>query len=138
MAVGLGVGILLIVPYFAAITSGNLLFITLTLWLSFGSICSYFAVLASFLAYAFPPQIRYSGISLSYQLCSSLIGGPTAFIAQWVLNASGNNPWAVAVFYAALLIATLTGCVLLGRVIARRDTASAPSAEVASTYPTTA
>ncbi|MFE2969258.1 MFS transporter [Streptomyces sp. NPDC059340] len=120
MLVGLGIALVFTVPYFAAISHGNLLLITLTMYVSFGSICAYFAVLASFLVYAFPSRIRYSGVSMAYQFCSALIGGPTALIAQWILNSSGNNPWAVAVFYAVLMLLTIGGALGLHRIMSRR------------------
>ena len=126
--VSLTTALVFTVPYFAAISSGDLLLITLAMYVSFGSICAYFAVLASFLAYAFPAKIRFSGISISYQLCSSLIGGPTAFIAQWILNSTGNNPWAVAVFYASLVIVTIGGAIGLHIVVRRRHAVESPLA----------
>lgn len=57
---------------------------------------------------------------MAYQFCSALIGGPTALIAQWILNSSGNNPWAVAVFYAALMLLTIGGALGLHRIMSRR------------------
>lgn len=119
--VGLGIALAFTVPYFMALEAGHLLFIALMIYVSYGSVCMYFAVLASYLAYAFPPRVRYSGISISYQLCSALIGGSTAFVAQWILTATDNNPWGVAVFYAAMLILTIVGVIGLQVVTRRRQ-----------------
>lgn len=117
---GLGIALAFTVPYFLAIQMGHLVFIAAMVYVSFGSICMYFAVFSTFLAYAFPANIRYSGMSISYQMCSALIGGSTAFVAQWILTTSGNNPWAVAVYYAALTIATIIGVIGLHIVSSRR------------------
>ncbi|MDA3623865.1 MFS transporter [Saccharopolyspora sp. WRP15-2] len=88
----------------------------------------YYAVLAGFLARAFTSRVRYTGISLSYQLCSTLIGGTTPFAAQALLTAGGSI-WPVVGFYAALLLIT-TGCVAaLARATARRTSrVQAPAA----------
>src|SRR5699024_5671927 len=37
--------------------------------------CLYYAALAGMLASRFPARVRYTGISLSYQLCGTLLGG---------------------------------------------------------------
>lgn len=133
MVIGLGIALGLTVPYFFAIEQGNLLLISVMVYLSYGSITMYFAVLASFLAYVFPANVRYSGMSIAYQLCSSLIGGSTAFIAQWILTSSGGNPWPVGAFYAALIGATIIGVVGLHRVSRRREMA----VEISAAHPTT-
>lgn len=70
----------------------------------------YYAVLAGFLARAFPGHVRYTGISLSYQLCSTLIGGTTPLAAQALLTVGGGSIWPAAGFYAVLLLVT-TACV---------------------------
>ncbi|WP_311258472.1 MFS transporter [Microbacterium sp. WCS2018Hpa-9] len=119
--IGLGLSLVFAVPFFAAIDSANVVLIAVMLYVSFAGVTIYFAVYASFLAYAFPPELRYSGVSLAYQLCSSVIGGSTPLVAQWILNASGNNPWAVMAYYVALLLATTGGVIGLYRVGYRRQ-----------------
>ena len=42
------------------------------------------------LARAFPTKVRYSGLSISYQLCSLLVGGATPLLAQGILNSTGS------------------------------------------------
>ncbi|PBO26638.1 MFS transporter, partial [Streptomyces albidoflavus] len=37
----------------------------------------YYAALAGMLASRFPAHLRYTGISLCYQLCGTLLGGTT-------------------------------------------------------------
>ncbi|HWU08550.1 MAG TPA: MFS transporter [Streptomyces sp.] len=80
----------------------------------------YYAVLAGFLAAAFPSRVRYTGISLAYQLCSTLIGGTTPMAAQALLTWGSGSIWPVVAFYVVLLLMT-AGCVAaLARVTARR------------------
>lgn len=50
----------------------------------------FYGAIAGILARAFPANIRYTGLSLAYQLCSLLVGGGTPVLAQWMLNNSGS------------------------------------------------
>jgi len=109
----------LVVPFFLAIQSANPLAITVTVYLSIIGVCAYYALLATTLAAAFPANVRYTGVSLAYQLCSSIVGGSTPLIAQWILNNSNGSPWGVAAFYAVLLAATIAGVWGLRRVVAK-------------------
>ncbi|TYB64878.1 MHS family MFS transporter [Nonomuraea sp. PA05] len=108
--------ILVAVPMFLLITTGDGPMIAIALALSVVTGASYYALLAGFLAQAFPVRVRYTGISLSYQLCSTIIGGSTPLVAQWLLTSGGGSHWPVVGHYVALLVLTL-GCVL---ALARR------------------
>jgi len=46
----------------------------------------YYAVLAAYLPRVFPVHIRYTGISLSFQLCGAIFGGTTPLIGILILN----------------------------------------------------
>jgi MFS family permease len=116
---GLAFAIAMAVPYFWAILSGNLIVIGIAQSLTMIGVCTYYAMLASFLAAAFPVRYRYTGVSLAYQLCSTLIGGSTPLLAQWILNSTGGSPWGVAAFYGVSLLATMAGVFFLGRVVRR-------------------
>lgn len=128
MLAGLWLSVLLIVPYFLAIQAADPVWITVTLYVTILGSTAYYALLATFLASAFPARIRYSGVSLAYQLCATIFGGSTPLIAQWILNSSGGSVWAVAVFYAAMVLITLGGVWALSRQIAKQtDALPAPA-----------
>lgn len=93
--------------YFIAIQSADALFIGAMLVISTLGACAYYAMLATALSNAFSTRIRYTGVTLAYQLCSMIFGGSTSFLAQWLLNTSG--PWAVMSFYLALVALTIFG-----------------------------
>jgi MFS family permease len=116
MAGALAGNILVAVPMFLLITSRDALLVGVALALSVVTGASYYALLANFLAQAFPVRVRYTGISVSYQLCSTIIGGSTPLVAQWLLISGGGSHWPVVGYYIALLVLTL-GCVL---ALARR------------------
>jgi MFS family permease len=78
-----------------------------------------YAILAGLLAQAFPAQIRYTGISLSYQLCSALIGGTAPMVGQWLYGASGESIVPVAGYQMALVGVSLVCSLLVLRRASR-------------------
>ncbi|HCA88602.1 MAG TPA: MFS transporter [Streptomyces sp.] len=73
--------------------------------------CLYYAALAGMLASRFPAHLRYTGISLCYQLCGTLLGGTTPIIGQFLLNRSGSI--AAVIVYAVFQVLLTLGCMLL-------------------------
>ncbi|WP_409180819.1 MFS transporter [Amycolatopsis sp. VS8301801F10] len=73
--------------------------------------CLYYAALAGMLASRFPAHVRYTGISLSYQLCGTLLGGTTPVVGQYLLNVSGSI--AAVLAYAIFQVLLTLGCMLL-------------------------
>lgn len=103
----LGAQAVLVLPMFWLVNTGNIFAIALGLGLSMIAGCGYYAVLAGFLAQAFPVEVRYTGVSFAYQASSTLIGGTTPLLAQAFLNAAG---WGgVAGFNIALVAVTIAG-----------------------------
>ncbi|MEV5544026.1 MFS transporter [Saccharopolyspora shandongensis] len=78
---------------------------------------AYFAVLAGFLTHAFPARIRYTGISLAYQLSATLIGGSVPLIAQSLLSSGGIG--LVVAYHVGLIVLTLVCVAALGRRTAK-------------------
>ncbi len=120
MVVSLLANVVVTIPMFLLIGSARPLLVFCGIALAVVCGAGYYAVLAGFLARAFPSRVRYTGISLSYQLCSTLIGGTTPLIAQSVLTSGGGSIWPVAVFYAVLLLVTTVCVAALGRAGERR------------------
>jgi predicted MFS family arabinose efflux permease len=121
MTVSLLGGIIVAVPMFLLLSTRVpiLAFVGLAVSVVMGS--GYYAVLAGFLVSAFAPRVRYTGISLSYQLCATLIGGTTPLFAQYLLTSSGSI-WPVAGLYIALLALTVSCVAGLGSYSRRRAT----------------
>ncbi|MEE2056947.1 MFS transporter [Rhodococcus artemisiae] len=70
----------------------------------------FYGAIAGILARAFPANIRYSGLSAAYQLCSLIVGGGTPVLAQWILNSSGSVTGvaiAAGMYAAVSLVCTL-------------------------------
>ncbi|MGW5641515.1 MFS transporter [Saccharopolyspora sp. NPDC003752] len=73
--------------------------------------CLYYAALAGMLASRFPAHVRYTGISLCYQMCGTLLGGTTPIVGQFLLNLSGSITAVIA--YAIFQVVLTLGCMLL-------------------------
>jgi len=129
ITVALAGNVVLAVPMFLAIGTRAPLLIFLAIAVTVVAGSAYYAVLAGFLANAFAPRVRYTGISLSYQLCSTLIGGTTPLIAQWLLTTSGSI-WPVAGFKIGLIVLTAVCVVGLARYGRRHAAAPAVTATV--------
>jgi len=72
--------------------------------------CLYYAALAGMLASRFPAHVRYTGISLCYQLCGTLLGGTTPIVGQFLLNQTGSI--VMVIVYAVFQVVLSMGCML--------------------------
>lgn len=98
--------------------------------------CLYYAALAGMLASRFPARLRYTGISLCYQLCGTLLGGTTPIIGQFLLNRTGSITAVIA--YAVLQVALTLGCMLLLLKRPNHDEQAAEPVAAPRTVPVTA
>ncbi|MGV9699398.1 MFS transporter [Streptomyces sp. NPDC003470] len=95
---------------FMLIASGNYALAMLGVVVATVPHCLYYAALAGLLASRFPAHLRYTGISLSYQLCGTILGGTTPIIGQFLLNQSGSIATVIA--YALFQVALTLVCML--------------------------
>jgi hypothetical protein len=80
-----------------------------------------YAPQASFVAELFGTRVRYSGLSLGYQLASVIAGGLSPFIAMSLLSHTGrSSPIAL---YIILMAAVTTISVYLAAETAHKDIA---------------
>lgn len=73
--------------------------------------CLYYAALAGMLASRFPAHVRYTGISLCYQLCGTILGGTTPIVGQFLLTRTGSINAVIG--YAVFQVVLTLGCMLL-------------------------
>ena len=71
-----------------------------------------YAVQSSYLSEAFPTEIRYTGVSVSYQLASVLWSAPSSFIAVWLFAGTGTI-YAVSAFVAVGALLSLLSLLAL-------------------------
>jgi len=66
-----------------------------------------YGVTGAILAELFVPHVRYSGISLGYQMAAMLGGAPAPIIATYLIHSSSGAPWSVATYAASSSVITL-------------------------------
>ena len=86
-----GIGALLIAaiiyPAFWAIQTGSWLALTIVLVIALGVVYPLmYGSMAAFYAELFPPETRYSGISIVYQVSGIFASGMTPFILTWLIG----------------------------------------------------
>ena len=93
-------------PFFWLIdtSSSALLFLSLVLALSVGHAAMY-APQASFFAELFGTRVRYSGLSVGYQLASVLAGGFSPIIAIGLLQQTGSS-WPISLYIIGMAVIT--------------------------------
>ncbi len=68
--------------------------------------------MTAFFSELFGTRVRYSGISMGYQLSAILGGGLAPIIATSLVVAGGGDPWPVAAYMVALCVITLVSVLL--------------------------
>ena len=96
-------------PFFLLVNTQSPVYITLALVLAVAiGHAAMYGPQAAFFSELFGTRVRYSGISLGYQLASPFAGGLAPIIAALLLKWSAGNPWPVAVYLAFTAGITLT------------------------------
>ncbi|NMR31508.1 MFS transporter [Arthrobacter sp. SF27] len=83
--------ILLTVPAFSLLGTGNFLVIVLVQILLGAMLTLNDGTLPSFLAEMFPTRVRYSGFAVSFNLSNALFGGTAPMMATLLIAATANN-----------------------------------------------
>jgi MFS family permease len=103
-------------PMFVLVSSAEPSKIILGIALAVVCMASFYAVIAGFVSGMFPTRVRYTAISLAYQVCGALAGGLTPLIGTWLAHQYVGQWWPMALFYS-LIAGTSLVCVL---ALARR------------------
>jgi hypothetical protein len=73
------------------------------------------------MTYAFPRHLRYSGISIAYQLCATIAGGTTPIIGTMIAQRFQGQWVPLALFFTVLSAVSLIGIRGLARHQNGRD-----------------
>lgn len=76
----------------------------------------YYAAMAGALAKAFPAQVRYTGLSLSYQICGMVSAGTTPILGQFLLGATGSILSVVVLGIVHVIITLVCALMLVSRM----------------------
>jgi MFS family permease len=104
---------------FALVESGRVVSMVIGIALAVVCMASFYSVIAGFVSGIFPTRVRYSGISLAYQVCGAVAGGLTPLVGTWLAHRNTGQWWPLAVFYTCLAGISLVCIVALD---ARRAT----------------
>lgn len=97
-----------IIPYFWLLNQGSYALAIFAVVLGFGIIwSSYGSVLGTLFAESFPPDVRYTGVSLGYQVGAAIVGGPLPLIATWLLAQYGGSYIPISFFIIACAVVSL-------------------------------
>ena len=111
--------ILLTVPAFMLLDTGNFLVIVLVQVLLGGMLTLNDGTLPSFLAELFPTRVRYSGFAVSFNLSNALFGGTAPFVATLLIGMTHSKLAPGWYLMAAAVVS-------LAAVLCARETFKAP------------
>ena len=109
---GMTAMMMLSIPVFYLLATGNVMLITAGMVLMSVLIAIMYAPLNAYMVSLFPHQYRYSGFGISFNIGISLFGGTTPLVMMWLVNKTGNfiAPAWYYVFGAFVGLASLVIC----------------------------
>ncbi len=109
-------------PYamFNLVDLGSLSSITLGIGVAVLFMGAYYAVIAGFVSDSFPTAIRYTGISMAYQLSGAIFGGLTPMLGTVLAENFKGQWWPLALLFSAISLLSLVSVLLLGAYGQRR------------------
>ncbi|MBA8823947.1 MFS family permease [Saccharopolyspora lacisalsi] len=102
--------LVLLPAMFLLINTGSLLWASVGMAVATFPHAMYYSALAGVLSQVFPVEIRYTGMSLCYQLCTTLFAGTAPIVAQFLLARTGSI-WPVVALGLGYVVLTVL-CVL--------------------------
>jgi MFS family permease len=106
-------------PMFVLVSSGQGPLIVLGIALAAACMASFYAVIAGYVSGMFDTRVRYTAISLAYQICGAIAGGLTPLIGTWLAHTFTGQWWPMAVFYTLIATISLVCVLALARQYAR-------------------
>jgi len=100
-------------PMFLLVQGGNEMSMTLGIAIAVVCMSSFYSVIAGFVSGVFPTRVRYSAISLSYQVCGAIAGGLTPLVGTWLAHQYVGQWLPLAIFYTCLAAVSLLSIVAL-------------------------
>jgi metabolite-proton symporter len=105
-----GTVLLLIIayPYFLMIETGSTILVVLASVIALSiAHASVYGPMSAYFAELFSTRVRYSGVSIGYQLASIIGGGAGPLISIYLVGATGGEFWPVVAWMVLLCIITL-------------------------------
>jgi MFS family permease len=93
-------------PMFALVSTGSTILVLLAVPLCYAGSNAVFALNSSLVSMVFPTRIRYTGISVSFQVAAMISAAPAPFLATWLQSVAGGASWPVVCYL--VLLATIS------------------------------
>lgn len=102
-------------PYvmFNLVDMGSRSSLTLGVGLAVLFIGAYYAVIAGYVSDSFPTRIRYTGISMAYQLSGAIFGGLTPIVGTILAQSFKGQWWPLALLFSALSLLSMLSVLFL-------------------------
>jgi len=113
MLLSCGLGLIMAFAYFPMLNTGNIWVVFLAMTLFLGALQIQSGVQPAFFAEPFPTNMRYSGSALAYTGANLVAGGPTPFVAAWLLQWAHGGTWVLTGF-CVIVIGCSTVAYLIG------------------------
>lgn len=98
-------------PMFLLVETKNIVLMTAGITLAVVSLSALYAVVAGYMADAFPANLRYSGISIAYQLIAAVAGGTTPLIGTMLAKQYAGQWLPLALLFSFLSLMSLVGVI---------------------------
>ncbi|RJG09093.1 MFS transporter [Pseudomonas cavernicola] len=108
-------------PMFLLVGTQNLILMTLGISMAVVTLSALYAVIAGYMSQAFPARLRYSGISIAYQLICAVAGGTTPLIGTLLASKFAGQWLPLAVYFTLLSAVSLIGVCGLARLRGETD-----------------
>ncbi|MDF0604484.1 MHS family MFS transporter [Neisseriaceae bacterium TC5R-5] len=95
------------------VSTGSLALMVTGIALCVVCLASFYSVIAGFVSGVFATRVRYTGISLSYQVCGAIAGGLTPLVGTILAQRFQGEWWPLAVFYSVMAGVSLLSIVAL-------------------------
>ena len=100
---------------FTLVDKGTLTSVTIGVGLAVAGLGAFYAVIAGYVSDSFPTRIRYTGISMAYQLSGAIFGGLTPIVGT-ILAENAQGDWMpLAVLFSAISMISLVSVIALQR-----------------------
>ncbi|MBD3689227.1 MHS family MFS transporter [Nanchangia anserum] len=97
-------------PYFLLADLRNALALIVASLVAIGIAWSFVtATLGTMMGEFFDAKIRYTGITLGYQIGAAIFSGTAPMLAMWMVHEAGGHWWPIPIYIAALAVLSLVG-----------------------------
>ena len=104
-------------PYvmFNLVDQGTLLSLTLGVGVAVLFMGAYYAVIAGYVSDTFPTRIRYTGISMAYQISGAIFGGLTPIVGTILAQQFKGQWWPLALLFSAISLLSMLSVMFLSQ-----------------------